>query len=91
MPYNFALKKWKLLLLAKNNVVCLVRNLLNPEILCFHAYFFFFGLQQICLDVNTRTVKGDFEIELGYWKHKNALVQCVKGLIVLMCVDMVYE
>ena len=62
MPYNFALKQWKLLLQAKNNVVFLVRNLLNPEILCFHAYFF--GLQQMCLDVNTRTVKRDFEIEI---------------------------
>ena len=49
-----------------------------PRYCVFMHIFFFFGLQQICLDVNTRTVKRDIEIELGYWKHKNALIQCVR-------------
>ena len=75
----------------RKNAVCLVSNLLNPKILCYHAYFFLFGLHKICVDVDTRTVKKDFEIELGYWKYKNTLIQCVNGLIVLLCVDMVYE
>ena len=52
----------------KKNAGCLASNLLTPETLCFHAYFFLFGLHKICLDVDTRTVKRDFEFYIGNTK-----------------------